>query len=498
MKHDHAELLTLCFVFVSVVCADALAVPIAGDVDLDGSVDATDVQLVINAALGLSVQTHTDINYSNGADAVDVQLVINAALRVNIDLDNDGLCDEAEANLGTDPEFSDSDGDCISDGQEVMDSTDPLTKDVQEYVCADTVIDGPGPSLVEFTFVPERGQFANLRGRVGHVAPCDFRVAVYIYVEVVVEKDESGLFGKRIMGGWWNKPTWAEPLTNICGDGTWVADITTGGVDETATKIAAFLIPDGCELPLLDGDEDLPQELFDCAVAHAAVQRTDAGPVRLLYFYGHEWWVKASTVPVGPGPNYFSDSTDNVWVDAGGQLHMKITESDGIYICAEVVSSESFGYGTYAFSLADRVDDLDPNVVLGLFTWSDDPAYHYREIDIEFSRWGDESNDNAQFVVQPWDTPGNMERFNVGPNDVPSIHSFIWLTESIAFTSVHGTNLPPSDPAETIHMWEYVGSDIPMPGDENARMNLWLMWGNPPLYGEGAEVVISAFTFEPE
>ncbi|MBI5093073.1 MAG: hypothetical protein HZB26_11625 [Candidatus Hydrogenedentes bacterium] len=51
-----------------------------GDVDGSGHVDAVDVQLVINGALGLAVAYNTDMNGSGNTDAVDVQLVINAAL----------------------------------------------------------------------------------------------------------------------------------------------------------------------------------------------------------------------------------------------------------------------------------------------------------------------------------------------------------------------------------------------------------------------------------
>ncbi|MBI5093233.1 MAG: hypothetical protein HZB26_12435 [Candidatus Hydrogenedentes bacterium] len=52
------------------------------DADIDGSghVDATDVQLVINAALGIPITGASDINHDGQTDAVDVQLVINAAL----------------------------------------------------------------------------------------------------------------------------------------------------------------------------------------------------------------------------------------------------------------------------------------------------------------------------------------------------------------------------------------------------------------------------------
>jgi hypothetical protein len=50
------------------------------DVNNDGVVNAIDVQLVINAALGLPVPVDADINADGAVDAVDIQLVINAAL----------------------------------------------------------------------------------------------------------------------------------------------------------------------------------------------------------------------------------------------------------------------------------------------------------------------------------------------------------------------------------------------------------------------------------
>jgi hypothetical protein len=124
---------------------------------------------------------------------------------------------------------------------------------------------------------------------------------------------------------------------------------------------------------------------------------------RTIQFSGHDWWVKSSDTPVGPGPNWFSDSNDNVRVDESGRLHMKITWNGDYWKCAEIVSKESFGYGTYSFTLESDPATLNKNIVLGLFTWSDQPEYAHREIDIEFSRWEKPDNNNAQFVIQPWD-----------------------------------------------------------------------------------------------
>ena len=52
-----------------------------GDVNLDGLVNATDVQLTINAVLGHDVTPHdADANGDGNVDALDVQLVINRVL----------------------------------------------------------------------------------------------------------------------------------------------------------------------------------------------------------------------------------------------------------------------------------------------------------------------------------------------------------------------------------------------------------------------------------
>jgi len=56
-----------------------------GDINGDGVVNAVDVQLVINAALGLEIGgMNADINGDGFINAVDVQLVINAALGIEI------------------------------------------------------------------------------------------------------------------------------------------------------------------------------------------------------------------------------------------------------------------------------------------------------------------------------------------------------------------------------------------------------------------------------
>ncbi|GAI75953.1 unnamed protein product, partial [marine sediment metagenome] len=167
--------------------------------------------------------------------------------------------------------------------------------------------------------------------------------------------------------------------------------------------------------------------------------------LRRIEFSNYNWLVKDSGQQrVGPKSNYFSDSKRNVWVDSDGQLHLKIVRRKRGWYCAEVISEKSFGHGKYVFYLANRVDQLDKNVVCGLFTWDDSSLDDHREIDIEFSKWGKKEGNNAQFTVQPSARQGNTLNFNIQLQENYSTHSFDWKEESIAFHSLSGYYPSPS------------------------------------------------------
>jgi len=74
--------------FIAVFLGDTTPDPPAfhpADINQDGTVNAVDVQLVINAALGLSIVPYNaDINGDGTVNAVDVQQVINAALGIGV------------------------------------------------------------------------------------------------------------------------------------------------------------------------------------------------------------------------------------------------------------------------------------------------------------------------------------------------------------------------------------------------------------------------------
>jgi exo-beta-1,3-glucanase (GH17 family) len=108
----------------------------------------------------------------------------------------------------------------------------------------------PDNRSISFISVPPKGSFDNLVGTASNIVPADYAIVVYIQVN----------------GRWWVKPTFAQPKTPIRPDGGWETNITTGGIDEQANRIQAFLIPANYDPPALGGARSFPQELLDTAV----------------------------------------------------------------------------------------------------------------------------------------------------------------------------------------------------------------------------------------
>lgn len=116
---------------------------------------------------------------------------------------------------------------------------------------------GPGQPEILFTHVPPIGSFEDLEGLVLHVDPPHTRIAIYIHVG----------------SGWWTKPYANQPLTIPECDGAWITDVTTGGIDQQADRIAGFLLPLGVQPPVLLGAPSLPPSLYQQALDSLEVAR---------------------------------------------------------------------------------------------------------------------------------------------------------------------------------------------------------------------------------
>lgn len=211
---------------------------------------------------------------------------------------------------------------------------------------------------------------------------------------------------------------------------------------------------------------------------------------RTINFAGYTWDVRDR--PGGPGPNVWSDDTDDVWVDGAGRLHLTFKADDGVWSATEVISTQSFGYGEYRWKINTNVENFDKNVVLGLFTYEDDT----REIDIEFAKWAEENNSLGNFTKQG--TPFVTDTFDVDLNGDFSTHLFTWAPGYIEWASIHGHTDDDALPGFTIGEYRYDGSGIPPDtADDRVHMNLWGFRGMAPSDGQSVEVIISDFDFIP-
>ena len=216
-----------------------------------------------------------------------------------------------------------------------------------------------------------------------------------------------------------------------------------------------------------------------------------------INFAGYNWTIKTSVLPVGPGPNYFSDRCVSI-ID--NELVFEVINEDPI-LCGELILTESLGYGRYIFQMSSRIDIFANNLVLGLFTWTTNNSIpNNSEIDIEFSRWNGETLTNSQYVVQP-PSVDSLHRFTTildGSHEVTT-HIIDWKPTEIKFTSINGCYLSPPSVDATIQTWTYSGNLIPVPSNECIHINLWKYGGGvldiDP--GQVLTVAIKDFQFFP-
>lgn len=232
-----------------------------------------------------------------------------------------------------------------------------------------------------------------------------------------------------------------------------------------------------------------------CLLAGAA----GLAEAKTLRFAGYEFEVRAAGKG-GPGPSRWDPR--NAWVDRRGRLHLRFDRRNGRWTAAEVYTKKRLGFGTYEFKVSGPIDQLDRNVVLGLFNYppADVGEDATNEIDIEFARWGKAGAPPGNFSVWPA-VPGiayatHTFRFKLNVAEA-STHRFVWSRKSVAFTSVEGRR---SDRGRIIEQWTFAPKNAagriphePMP----LHINLWGFQGRGPSDRRPVEIVIDGFRFEP-
>ena len=329
-----------------------------------------------------------------------------------------------------------------------------------------------GPSI-EFTKIPPAAEGG--RERMG----------------IIAGRVSGARQGQRIVlyarsGPWWVQPRVEAPFTPIQPDSTWSAEIHLG------YEYAALLVDPSYHPPVT-------MDVYPTAGGSVIVVKTAKGESSLpplatkpLHFSGYDWNVRMNSAVRGGLDNLYDG--DNAWVDPQGALHLRISKKGEKWTCAMVLQTRSLGYGTYTFTVHD-VSKLEPAAVLSAHTFDASGGdQHYREMDVEISRWGDaRSVDNIRYGIVPLYLPANTSRFSEPPGVFT--HSMLWEPGRVAFKTFRGSSSGRRGaPAFHEHVFN---SGVPSAGQELFYFMFYVVPSDKSPLTRDNELVIDKFEYLP-
>jgi len=224
----------------------------------------------------------------------------------------------------------------------------------------------------------------------------------------------------------------------------------------------------------------------------------------------------------GPGPNRFSKDSVSVQGDTLTMSFKKVgTDWEASEVRVLLPEAEMpYPYGTFDFNVnsvkvleADGTivsGELPEDLVLGVFTWDIQDRHEVNqnwnhEVDFEMSRWGQSSNADMQFVVQPGASL-QKHRFFSGADGTSydqsgHTHSFTWLPGHLAWSSTAGGGQSHAYTTEFSVINGLEDRVQCLPSAIDLRMNVWNTNGNDAPSGmtdtQSVEVEIDHFSFTP-
>lgn len=202
---------------------------------------------------------------------------------------------------------------------------------------------------------------------------------------------------------------------------------------------------------------------------------------------------------IDQGPSMYNNlwSSSNVTgPDGNGYVTMSVTNSGSSPVGGEFYSvTRGWGYGTYITTIGTRVDNMDPEVVMGgMFTFDFTRAPDYAEIDMgEVRRYN--GNPNTRILYS--------HTYNNGSNtfitddvdvtaDIIQTHMATWTPTKIEFTSYVGEGTSGSVINHYIHR-----TFIPKTSLERVHFDAWVQNLSTPADATPIDIVVRNFTFIP-
>jgi hypothetical protein len=207
-------------------------------------------------------------------------------------------------------------------------------------------------------------------------------------------------------------------------------------------------------------------------------------------FGNTQWYIKTHHDAMGPGDNLFGLHPRNIYIDKYGMLCLNIKKTKEGWSCAEIVSEACTQEGLWEIELTSDIATLKSQAVLGFFLYDFNKTPAHNEIDIEYSKWGDNYNKNAQFVLhQP--NGFKRKRFNVPSGSTKSTHQIFVDTDSIYFKSTFHYAAAPAQITEQYAIARPTDFKL---NDTRFRINYWL-YDNKEHKGKCQTIKISSIKF---
>jgi hypothetical protein len=325
----------------------------------------------------------------------------------------------------------------------------------------------PSPAKILFTKVPDFGQ-----GNGSQLDPIEGRV------ENAQPGQKVVLYAKS--GDWWVQPVTQNPFTTVQSDSSW-KNFTHPGSNYAALLVNPGYVP-RLRMP------GLP-EMKGPVVAITTVQdqAVDAPLGKTILFAGYEWQVRGTENEAGGTRNFYN--ANNVWLDDGGLLHLRIAGTPAHWTSAAMNLRRGLGYGTYRFVVRD-LSQMELAAVFTMALWANENAVH--EMDIEVSKWGETFTRNAQFVIQPYHVPANTVQFQLPEGLVTFM--LRWVPGRATFKAYRGATTDWDRPSIREHIFT---SGVPDQVGETLNLNLYVFDNRTNPLQRGTEVVVEAFDYLP-
>ena len=226
-----------------------------------------------------------------------------------------------------------------------------------------------------------------------------------------------------------------------------------------------------------------------------------SGGGNVLSWMGHNW-----NMTTGGMAGVIQGKSSNIFVDASGYLHLRITKTGTTWTGSEMFTQDNMGFGTYQWQIqGSNIYAMDPPVVFGVFPYG--PANNIgadaeNELDVEFSNWnGDFKPQLVNMDFTDYPSTGNRKADGSGSfeddfqtSSAPALTTvrIQWSSTQVISTVMSGLQ-PIGTTANVIKQDTFNGNTITVPQDAiPVGMNLWC-WNAKPTHTW--EIIVQNFQF---